>query len=106
MKYIITCHCTNPACTRDYYAQREYVGSLEGCAKRFKQIYDESTENGYEVTDAHDDEIDPGSIVSDVVNGNLECIQVNTDANDVIRLPWALYGLTRTSRCTPFSLLR
>lgn len=83
MKYIITCHCTNPACTRDYYAQREFVGTLEGCAKRFKQIYDDSTDCGYEVTDAHDDEIDPGRIVSDVLNGNLECIQVNTDANDV-----------------------
>lgn len=83
MKYIITCHCTNPECTRDYYAQREYVGSLEDCAERFKQIYDESTENGYEVTDAHDDEIDPGRIVSDVVNGRLECIKIDTMSGDI-----------------------
>ena len=30
----------------------------------------------------------------------------NTDAKLVIRLPCALYGLTRTRRCTPFSLFK
>lgn len=81
--HIITCHCTNPECTRDYYAQRVYSGSLEGCARKFRQIYDEFTGDGYEVTDAHDDDLDPGTIEQRVKDGWLSCIQVNTGANDV-----------------------
>lgn len=81
--HIITCHCTNPDCTRDYYAQREFIGNIEGCAERFKEIYDNSTKDGYEVTDAHDDELDPDTIVDKVMKGNLACIKVNTMANDV-----------------------
>lgn len=81
--HIITCHCTNPDCTSDYYAHREFVGSIEGCAEHFKEIYDNSTEDGYEVTDAHDDELDPDTIVDDVMKGNLACIKVNTMAEDV-----------------------
>lgn len=81
--HIIICHCTNPECTRDYYAQREFVGDIEGCADRFKEIYDRSTKDGYEVTDAHDDELDPDTIVDDVMKENLTCIKVNTMAEDV-----------------------
>lgn len=81
--HIIICHCTNPDCTRDYYAQREFLGSIEGCAERFKEIYDNSTNDGYEVTDAHDDELDPDTIVDDVMKGNLACIKVNTMAEDI-----------------------
>lgn len=81
--HIITCHCTNPDCTRDYYAQREFVGSLEGCAECFKEIYGSRTNDGYVVTDAHDDELDPDTIADKVMKGELSCIKVNTMSEDV-----------------------
>ena len=42
-KYIIVNHQTNPECTSDYPATRAFVGTIEDCAKKFKEIYTENT---------------------------------------------------------------
>lgn len=85
-KYIIVNHQTNPECTSDYPATRAFVGTIEECAKKFKEIYTENTESGRSVTDAHDDAIDPDTIEKQVTDGWLHCLQVATgyigDIND------------------------
>ena len=85
-KYIIVNHQTNPECTSDYPATRTFAGTIEECAKKFKELYDENTESGRTVTDAHDDEVNPDTIEQCVKDGLLHCLQVATgyigDIND------------------------
>jgi hypothetical protein len=81
--HIIINHCLNPECARDYYAQRCCSGSLKVCAERLKGICEEFADYGYNVTDAHDDPVDPDTIVEKVLNGELACIQMDTGAHDI-----------------------
>ena len=43
-KYIIVNHQTNPECTSDYPATRTFAGTIEECAKKFKELYLSLTE--------------------------------------------------------------
>jgi hypothetical protein len=84
-EYIIIDHCGNPQSYKEYLAIRHYSGTLEDCAKIMKQLYDEWTEDGFEVTDCHGDPIDGDTLMDTLMAGGYFgyfAMQVNNESND------------------------
>lgn len=82
-KYIIVNHCTNGTSFSDVFARLEMgPNTLEGAANRFRDLIVEEYD-GYEVTDYHDDPVTPESVIEDVLNRGLRCIQIENDTCEV-----------------------
>ena len=82
-KYIIVNHCLNGSRFVDVYASLEKGPcTLEEAAERFRDlIMDEYPLN--EITDYHDDSVTAESVVDDVLNRGLRCIQIDNEDHEV-----------------------